>query len=212
MKKFAMIPLALFAFSISVSAAPKRLPFFDSTDLTPYWDDSPRAKSFTPTHIVSFHVIDQDGHEVNEKTFQAKPALVNFFFAKCPGICPVMMQSVRRFQNNLGSKANEVSIYSFSVTPKEDTPEVLRAYAKTQKIDLKNWKLLTGDRDQIFALGKGVFKADGSVGSERKPSSFIHTSNIYLVDTKLRLRGIYDTSNAGAMKLLAKDLELLSLD
>lgn len=200
---------ALLLFCVTAGAAPQKLPFFDSRELTPYWEGSTGANSFSPAQVSSFHVIDQDGHVVDETTFKTKLALVNFFFAKCPGLCPTMMQSVRRLQQDLGPHAGDVAIYSFSVTPKEDTPTVLQAYAKTQKIDLKNWKLLTGDREEIYRIGKGVFKADGSVGPQRKPSSFIHTSNIYLVDTKLRIRGIYDTTSNSAMKLLEADLQRL---
>ncbi len=52
-----------------------------------------------------------------------------------------------------------------------------------------------------------MFRADGSIGSQKNEDSFIHTRNIYLVDKDLKIRGIYDTGSTDAMATLAQDLE-----
>jgi protein SCO1 len=99
--------------------------------------------------------------------------------------------------------------YSFSVKPEADSPEKLRAYAEALQINTQRWKLLTGDRKVIYQVGKDIFKADGSVGSQKSEDSFIHTQNIYLLDKQRRIRGIYDTNDGVAMQLLAKDIARL---
>ncbi len=121
-----------------------------------------------------------------------------------------MMHNIQSFQKKLGS--DKVNFYSFTVHPKTDPPEKLKTYAATHKLDLKKWQLLTGDENQIFHIGKDMLKADGSVGDQKNRTSFTHTGNIYLVDKKLRVRGIYDTASAEAMDLLAKDIKELTLE
>ena len=197
------------AFCAASQGADQPLPYFDAHELTPYWKSDAAAKSFTPAAVGAFSVIDQNAAPVNEKFLEKKISLVNFFFAECPNLCPLMMRSIQRAQGRLGALANDVQIYSFSVKPADDSPAVLRAYAKTRGIDLAHWTLLTGNREEIYRIGKGVFKADGSVGAQKSETSFIHNRNVYLVDRQRRIRGIYDTENVQAMDLVTADVARL---
>lgn len=181
------------------------LPFFDSKDLTPYWDADGGGANRKPVVLSAFRVIDQDEKPVTRETLKKSVSLVHFFFASCPGICPTMMHTLKRFQKRFG----DARIYSFSVTPKEDPPKRLRDYARKRGISTTHWSLLTGDEKEIFRVGKSDLKADGAIGDQKKESSFIHTTNVYLFDRDLRLRGIYDTADSSAMKLLAKDIARL---
>jgi protein SCO1 len=104
-----------------------------------------------------------------------------------------MMTSIKKLQNQLkksGQNSN-IHFYSFTTLPEEDSPSELRDYAEAHQLNLSNWSLVTGDKAQIYRLGKTVFKADGSIGSQKKDTKFIHTSNLYVVDSQLRIRGIY---------------------
>ncbi len=189
------------------------LPFFTASDLTPYWEadhTTPSKLAPTPATLTPFQVFNQDGHSVSEKNLEGRVSLINFFFAECPGLCPIMMKSIQRFQRRLGALSKQVDIYSLSVQPEHDTPTRLREYAAHYMIELKHWSLLTGNRSQIYQLGRDVFKADGSVGSQKNESSFIHTRNVYLVDAQRRIRGIYDTEDTQAMRYLAKDIAQLT--
>ena len=117
-----------------------------------------------------------------------------------------MMNTLKGAQKNFGS----AHIYSFSVTPNEDPPKRLREYVKKRGLPMKDWSLLTGDEKEIFRVGKDDLKADGAIGEQKKENSFIHTTNVYLIDRDLRLRGIYDTADSRAMTLLAQDIARLS--
>ena len=61
-----------------------------------------------------------------------------------------------------------------------------------------------------------MLKADGAVGAQKSESSFIHTTYVYLVDKRLRVRGIYDSASPKAMAQLTEDkakvLGIQSLD
>lgn len=213
MKKLLQIfVFALLLYAQCTWSAERSLPFFDAKEMTPFWKTDAAASLFTPAKMSEFKVIDQNGVAIDQSVLQKKLALVNFFFAECPGICPTMMKSIQRFQRKLGKTAEDVHIYSFSVKPEHDSPKVLKAYARNYKIPERNWSLLTGERAQIFHVGKDMFKADGSVGEQKSESTFIHTKNIYLVDSKLRIRGIYETSGPKAMELLVSDISQLKVD
>ncbi len=187
------------------------LPYFDSKELTPYWpkDQDTMSQDYSPATVTPFQVIDQEGRLVTETRLKNQISLVSFFFADCPMLCPTMMTSIKRLQKSLLATNPMPLFFSFSVKPESDSPKKLRQYAKSFGINLANWSLLTGDRKEIYRIGKEVFKADGSVGPQKSESSFIHTKNLYLVDSDLRIRGIYDTDDSKAMALLKKDIAQL---
>jgi protein SCO1/2 len=188
--------------------ANNNLPFYENHQMTPFWQTDIDAGKFTPAKVGNFKAINQSGKLINKENMPGKISLVNFFFVQCPGICPLMMKSVRKVQKAL-SKIDGVNIYSFSVRPENDTPDKLMAYSKQYDIDLSSWTLLTGKKDVIYKVGKKMFQADASVGEQKSEDSFIHTENIYLVDENLYIRGIYNTSDSVAMDNLKKDVQSL---
>jgi protein SCO1/2 len=188
----------------------KSLPYFDKTQMTPFWSEDSSSDKLQRSQVPKFAVLDQSGETVTDQKMKGHPSLVNFFFADCPKLCPLMMQSLQSFLNKTSDAQKDLKIFSFSVEPEKDRPQVLKRYAKDHHISLAHWTLLTGPKEQIYQIGKDVFKADGSVGAQRNPDSFIHTRNVYLVDADLYIRGIYDTADRESMALLADDLQLLS--
>lgn len=195
-------------FSVSSLATDRKIPFFEDKELTPYWPSETIKHS--PAKVGKFKAIKHNEKILTQKDFQGHLSLINFFFVRCPQICPMMMKNVQRLQKAVGKEMDKVQIYSFSVQPKSDTPEKLRSYAKDYKIDLTNWTLLTGEKKEIYHVGKNMFKADGSVGTQKSENTFIHTQNIYLVDENLNIRGIYDTSDSKDMKQLKEDIGILN--
>ncbi len=202
-----VILLTFLSFSIPKTGWSDRpLPYFDLQTLTPYWEFESKKdnQTYVPATVNSLNVVDQNGTRVTEQSLNGKISLVNFFFCKCGSICPVMMLTIQKLQKQL-KQSKSVWIYSFSVMPENDTPKVLGKYAKMRKIDLSQWSLLTGDRTEIYRVGREIFKADGAFG-KTDASSFIHTTNIYVLDDQRRIRGIYDTKNREQMELLTKDV------
>lgn len=92
-------------------------------------------------------------------------------------------------QNN-----GQVLILSHSVTPLKDSVPALRQYAAERHIDSKNWLLLTGDKDATYRLARQAYFADEAGGYGKKPDEFLHTENVVLIDTKGRIRGVYNSS------------------
>ena len=122
-----------------------------------------------------------------------------------------MIGIARKNENSAAARLFTLSnIDPTIVEPDRDTPDRLRDFAKVRQLNLAQWELLTGDKEQIYHVGKDMLKADGAPGASKNRRSFTHTTNLYLIDKKLRLRGIYDSTDAAAMKLLVRDIAALN--
>lgn len=56
-----------------------------------------------------------------------KVVSLNFFFAKCDEICPLVMANLSKVQKILGDQVGrDIFMYSFTLKPEEDTVDVLK--------------------------------------------------------------------------------------
>ena len=140
--------------------------------------------------VPSFEFINQDSVVVSDKDYLGKVYVVDFFFTRCPSICPVMTTNLVNVQRQFkGNK--KFGIASFSITPDFDTPQVLRAYAEKYKIQNSGWNLLTGDKDSVYQLantGFNIFAAE----MPDVPGGFEHSGLFALVDKEGFLRSRID--------------------
>src|SRR5215510_6988917 len=81
-----------------------------------------------------------------------RTVVINFMYAEGTGICPGMTSNLLRLQAALGQRVGrEVFMYSLTLQPEHDTPEVLRRYVETHHIG-PGWLFLTGARADIETL------------------------------------------------------------
>jgi protein SCO1/2 len=104
---------------------------------------------------------------------------------------------------------DQIIFLSYSVTPEDDSVSVLAAYAKESKVDAHKWKLLTGDKNEIYQLAKKEYFAGDSVGYFQTGNEFLHTENFILVDQLRRIRGVYNGTLGVEIDRIKKDIELL---
>lgn len=201
-KKTALLGLSIL---FSLSSFASELPFFSSDDLTPYWKSD--ATKYSPTKMTSFELIDKNNQKFTEKEFQSKLSLVNFFFCKCPKICPLMMSRIQEFKKNHANL--NLQYVSFSVQAKNDSPAVLTQYAQQHHLD-DDWRLITGSLQTIFDLGRNVFKANRLPGKSKVETNTIHSTKLFLIDKSGTLRGIYESEDSKQLELLAKDVAELN--
>jgi len=68
-----------------------------------------------------------------------KIVIINFMYVKCDGKCPVTTANLVEVQKLLGDRiGKDIFIYSITLKPEEDTPRVLKQYAKAYKVG-KGW-------------------------------------------------------------------------
>ncbi|MBX5439426.1 MAG: SCO family protein [Thermoflavifilum sp.] len=160
------------------------------------------------TQYVSHYVFVNPQHQaISFRSFPGKILVVNFFFTRCPNVCPRMMHEltnvVEQFTND-----DRVQFISLTVDPDYDTPEQLQHYASAMDLPTQHWSLLTGDKRLIYRAAVVGFHVSASPGNGNIPD-FIHTDKIMLVDTRGRIRGYYSGIVKREMNLLIQDIKKL---
>ena len=184
------------------------LPFYDEATFTPKWfaNDNDSLKYFHK--IADFNLINQDGETISNKTFSNKIYITDFFFTTCPGICPKMTASMMDLQKEYIND-DEVMLLSHSVTPEIDSVPTLKEYALKNEIVSSKWHLVTGNRKEIYDLGRKSYFVEEDLGKEKTANDFLHTENFVLVDKNKHIRGIYNGLNSNDIIQLITDVKIL---
>lgn len=131
-----------------------------------------------------FLLTDQNNKKISNKDMLGKVYVVEFFYAGCPTICPVMNNNLKFVDKEINSP--DFGIISISIDPTNDTPEFLKNHAKKLGVTNPNWHFLTGDREYI---GKVANEFDIFVGDkDDQAESLNHSGMIALVDKKGNVR------------------------
>ena len=187
---------------ISCKEKGRKLPYYDTADFTPKWE----MKDKNSFHSIrKFNLIDQEGKAFTEKDLDGKITVADFFFTICPGICPKMAISMSGLQKYFLDDAN-ILLISHSVTPESDSVPVLIQYAAEHQVNYKRWKLLTGNRTDIYDLGRKYYFVEEDLGVNSDSSVFLHTENFVLVDQSRHIRGIYNGLDPESMLALKNDI------
>lgn len=176
--------------------------------LLPVYGEKKVSGSDTLYHtIADFSLTNQYGETVTGKTIKNKIVAANFFFATCQSICPAMSTHLKDVQQAFAAD-DSVLILSHSVNPLHDTVAVLNAYGVTYGAIKNKWHLLTGDKKQIYELAKSSYLVN-ALEDDGSPEGFLHSELILLIDTKGRMRGMYDGTDKAQVKKLIEDIRLL---
>lgn len=168
MKKNSYILVSFVILIFGIWALPKIIDKFSKEELVKF------------EKVPEFEFTNQDGSMINNKNYKNKVYVAEFFFTSCPTICPIMNKSMVVLQNEFYGNPN-FGMISFSIDPKRDTPEVLKAYAKKTGATLKNWNFLTGKKDDIYALSHDGFSL--YVGENKEvEGGFEHSGLFALID------------------------------
>lgn len=209
---FLLIALSFFACNETQQAKKNSrvdtLPFYNEATFTPHWmaSDDEKLKSF---HRISpFKLTNQNGNTVTEKTFDGKIYVADFFFTTCPGICPKMTANMMDLQEEF-LHDNDVLLLSHTVTPESDSVSVLKRFAKYKGIQSEKWHLVTGDRQEIYNLGRKDYFVEENLGLDKDEDEFLHTENFVLIDKNRHIRGIFNGLNKASVKQLIADIKTL---
>ena len=205
------IPIAYYYMN---RASQKKLPIINPTDLLSEVVDPELRNKASGHKIQDFEFINQYGKMIRSKQLEGKIWVVEYFFATCKGICPVMNAQMQRVQSAY-SNDQKVRILSFTVDPENDSVESLKAYAFRHNAINGKWHFFTGKKSDLYNLARQSFfllkpaeaKNLGDAGGD-----FIHTNNFVLIDSKRRIRGYYDGTNPDEVDELIADIRLLKTE
>ena len=183
------------------------LPYYNEASFTPKWMNSKNEKLRDFHKIPDFNLKNQNGENITQKTFKNKIYVTDFFFTTCPGICPMMTKNMTMVQEEFKND-DQVLMLSHSVTPTKDSVLQLKKYALEKNIG-KNWHLVTGDKKEIYDLGRKSYFVEENLGTPKGIDDFLHTENFILIDKNKHIRGIYNGLNKNSVKQLIADIKTL---
>ncbi|MEO8406174.1 MAG: SCO family protein, partial [Chitinophagaceae bacterium] len=155
--------------------------------------------------IADFKLTDQNSKLITNQDIKGKVYVANFFFCRCPSICPKMTNYLLLLQDEFKDE-NGVAFLSHTVDPEDDSIPVLKEYEQRYHIDGNKWHLLTGTRQEIYDLSKRSYYLGVANDS---PDEFQHSEKLVLVDTHRIIRGFYDGTNKEEVNKLKHDITLL---
>lgn len=188
------------------------LPYYMEATFTPHWYSTQFEVPGDFHKIPAFSLLDQNGLWITEQTFEGKIYVANFFFTACPGICPMTMANMARLQKAFADD-EDVMLLSHSVTPDKDSVASLQAFADKMSALSSKWHLATGEREQIYRLGKDFYFAEEDLGEvilqDEREEAFLHTESFFLIDENRYIRGVYNGMNTASVSQLIEDIRLL---
>ncbi|HJU45896.1 MAG TPA: SCO family protein [Chitinophagaceae bacterium] len=168
--------------------------------------------------VENISLSDQLGNPVSLDDLNGKVIVADFFFTRCPTICPTLTRSMKKLQDALKLKDERklidttfVHFLSFSVDPERDSTEALKHYADRFGVNPDVWWLLTGPKKTIYDFALNELKL-GLQDGEGVDSNFIHTSKFTLIDRDRIVRGYYDGLDSASMEKLAEDIVFIMLE
>lgn len=143
-----------------------------------------RRRNF-PNVVLTTH----EGERVRfyDDLVKDKFVTINMMYSTCKATCPLTTANLVRVQKLLADRVGrDLFMYSITLDPKQDTPEVLDAYAKTFGVG-PGWKFLTGNPDDIERLRRRLGFAWANREMDRNKD--FHTGNLRYGNEPLMLWG-----------------------
>lgn len=115
------------------------------------WQKIPARELIRRRHLPNVELITHDGARVRfyDDLIRDRKVVINFMFTNCEKACPLITTNLVRVQKMLKDRiGHDIFMYSISLKPEDDTPEVLKQYAKAHGIG-PGWVLLTGNVDDV---------------------------------------------------------------
>lgn len=162
--------------------------------------------------VPDFSLVERSGQPVALSDLKGYTWIADFIFTHCPGPCPLMTSRMGELQKAL-SDARDVRLVSFTVDPARDSPQVLSQYADRFGARKERWLFLTGTKEAIYRLAGEGFRL---TAAENPPGNslpgegpILHSTRFVLVDSKARIRGYYDGTEAELVQRILPDVEAL---
>jgi protein SCO1/2 len=128
----------------------------------------------------NFHLVDQNGREVDQTVLNGKWSAVFFGYTFCPEACPTNLQTLAAAQDRLGPKAANLQVVFISIDPGRDTPKVMKDYLSSKSFP-KGAIGLTGTQAQVDQAAKAYKIYYQKVGTG-PDYSMDHSDMIFLMN------------------------------
>jgi protein SCO1/2 len=152
--------------------------------------------------VQDFAFFDQTGEVFTSDVLEGKIWVGYLFFTACPGICPIMMENLKKVHAAVG-ESDRVHYAGFTVDPANDTPERLTRYREGYGVTTPRWHLLTGPMEHINRVAMDSFK----LGAVDDP--VFHSDKFVLVDGGGNVRGYFTSTDDAETRKLTEAIATL---
>ena len=156
--------------------------------------------------VPEFSLLNHTGDTIHSSK-DPNYKVVDFFFTRCPTICPVMSKAMYQVQNEF-KDVGDVSLYSVSIDPDHDNEEVLAKYSRKYDALDSMWYFLTGEKEIIYDLASNGFKLS-AVQEGAGAGGFTHSDRLVLIDREGIVRGYYHGTDDIDVERLVVELRML---
>ena len=121
----------------------------------------------------------QDGksYRFYDDLVKDKIVAINFFYTECRNVCPLTTQNLAEAQRLLGDRVGrDIFIYSITLQPETDTPEVIKEYVEVYDVQ-PGWLFLRGSRADTDMLRRKFGLASSDPAIDADPNQ--HIGNIW---------------------------------
>lgn len=161
--------------------------------------------------IKEYYTITYDGfvnqfnNEFTTVDLKDKVSIANFFFTRCPSICPPMRQELIKISEAVKDHQDFMMI-SHTIDMTNDTVDVLQTYWQATGVPAERWQFLRGTEAVAKAQAKQYMT---NFKPNEDGTDFYHSSFVALIDKQQQIRGFYNTSTPVDMDRLIEDIKLL---
>lgn len=123
-------------------------------------------------YFPNLTLVTHEGKQVRfyDDLIKNKVVVINMMYAQCSeGVCPMTTMNMKRVHAALGDRVGrDIHMYSITLLPFFDTPEVLNRYVRDHEVQ-PGWQFLTGAEADIEVVRRklGFYDLDPRVDADR---------------------------------------------
>lgn len=160
--------------------------------------------------VKNIRFTNQLGKRVSLDDLHGKIIVLDFFFTRCPSICPGLAKSMKRLQDSFVKNDSIVQFISISIDPEHDSVPQLRKFADRYNVNHDTWWIVSGDKKETYDFALNEVRAN--IADPGVDTAFIHTENFFLLDSNRIVRGFYNGFDTTEQAKLVRDIPLLMLE
>jgi len=156
--------------------------------------------------IPDFKYLNQNRDTISNGTFDDKIYLADFFFTRCPSICPEVKRNMLKIYDRFG-KDTRLMYLSHTIDPDRDTPEVLKSFADKMEVNQNLWHFVTGEQGELYDMATKYMNT--AEKDDNAPGGYAHSGYVVLIDKNRRIRAYADGTDEAKMNHLMDLIDVL---
>ena len=165
-------------------------------------DDDGKKLNYSVTYE---DFTNQMGKPFSTKSIANKVFIANFFFTRCPSICPPMRIELIGIAEVFKNES-DFMIVSHTIDPENDTVEVLKKYSETTGISSNKWQFVSSSEENTREQANQFMT---NFKPNEDGTDFYHSSYVALVDKSQQIRGFYNVLVEDEVERLETDINNL---